>query len=279
MFPVGRQADHWYLAVQVEVPDHVARLRHTGDGITGVDLGVSAAATLSNGEKIAAPRPLAAALRRLRIRSRRQSGKLEAARKTVGIERPILKGTRLPVSKNRACGARVWRASRPRRERGDQSSTARNRRPRGANCATRGEPGGDAGHCRQRWAGGRRESHACQARARSAGRLGAGRGRRTLVRTFSIAVSRRLLPGVTSSENPSKNHCERLCSPAKRSSITKFISTAAKSGGPCRQPCWPFHPPPSARINPTLAASLRPCAASALRSAANAVACTVTTLR
>jgi len=104
---VGRHADHWYLAVQVEVPDHVARLRRTGDGIIGVDLGVSAAATLSSGEKIAAPRPLAAALRRLRIRSRRQSRKLEAAKAAVGIKGPIPKGTRLPESKNRTCGARA----------------------------------------------------------------------------------------------------------------------------------------------------------------------------
>jgi len=104
---VGRQADHWYLAVQVEVPDHVARLRRTGDAVIGVDLGVSAAATLSNGEKIAAPRPLAAALRRLRIRSRRQSRKLEAAKAAAGIQGPIPKGTRLPESKNRTCGARA----------------------------------------------------------------------------------------------------------------------------------------------------------------------------
>jgi putative transposase len=68
---------------------------------------VSAAATLSSGEKIAAPRPLAGALRRLRIRSRRQSRKLEAARKAAGIKGPIPKGTRLPESKNRTCGARA----------------------------------------------------------------------------------------------------------------------------------------------------------------------------
>jgi putative transposase len=104
---VGRQADHWYLAVQVEVPDHVARLHRTSDGITGVDLGVSAAATLSNGEKIAAPRPLAAALRRLRIRSRRQSRKLEAAKAAAGIRGPIPKGRWLLESKNRTCGARA----------------------------------------------------------------------------------------------------------------------------------------------------------------------------
>jgi putative transposase len=104
---VVRDADHWYLAVQVGVPDEVARLRRTGDGVTGVDLGVSAAATLSSGEKIAAPRPLAAALRRLRIRSRRQSRKLEAAKAVAGIKGPTPKGTRLPASKNRTCGARA----------------------------------------------------------------------------------------------------------------------------------------------------------------------------
>jgi putative transposase len=104
---VGRQADHWYLAVQVEVSEHVARLYRTGDSVIGVDLGVSAAVTLSNGEKIAAPRPLAAALRRLRIRSRRQSRKLEAAKAAAGIKATIPTGTRLPESKNRTCGARA----------------------------------------------------------------------------------------------------------------------------------------------------------------------------
>ena len=46
-----------------------------------------------------------------------------------------------------------------------------------AHGATRGEPGADARHCRRRWPGGRRESDVCQARVRSAGRLGAGRDR------------------------------------------------------------------------------------------------------
>jgi len=104
---IGRISDHWYLAVQVDVPDHVARLRRTGDGVTGVDLGLRSAATLSSGEKIAAPRPLAAALRRLRIRSRRQSRKLEEATTAAGIKGSIPKGTRLPASKNRTCGTRA----------------------------------------------------------------------------------------------------------------------------------------------------------------------------
>jgi len=104
---VSRTADHWYLAVQVEVPDNVAHRARRENGITGVDLGVSAAATLSSGDKIPAPRPLAAALRRLRIRSRRQSRKVKAAKRAAGIEGPIPQGTRLPVSKSRTCGARA----------------------------------------------------------------------------------------------------------------------------------------------------------------------------
>jgi putative transposase len=102
---VKREAGHWYLAVQVDVPDHLARRRRTGDAVTGVDLGVTSAATLSSGEKVPAPRPLKAALRRLRIRSRRQSRKLEAAKAVAGIVGRIGKGTRLPASKNRIKGA------------------------------------------------------------------------------------------------------------------------------------------------------------------------------
>ena len=104
---VSREADHWFLALQVEVPEQVARLRRSGDGVTGVDLGVSAAATLSSGEKMAAPRPLKTALRRLRIRSRRQSRKVNAAKRSAGISGPIPKGIRLTVSANRNKGART----------------------------------------------------------------------------------------------------------------------------------------------------------------------------
>jgi putative transposase len=102
---VSREAGRWYLAVQVDVPDHLAWRRRKDDAVTGVDLGVSSAATLSSGEKIAAPRPLKAALRCLRIRSRRQSRKFEAARAAAGIVGRIGKGMRLPASKNRTKGA------------------------------------------------------------------------------------------------------------------------------------------------------------------------------
>jgi putative transposase len=102
---VSREAHHWFLAVQVDVPDEVAQAARSGDGITGVDVGVTTAATLSSGEKLTAPRPLRAALRRLRIRGRRQARKQNAARASAGIERHMPKGTRFPISKNRVKGA------------------------------------------------------------------------------------------------------------------------------------------------------------------------------
>ena len=104
---VSREADHWFLSVQVDVPEQASRLQRSGDGVTGVDLGVSAAAVLSSGEKIAAPRPLGAALRRLRIRGRRLSRKLEAAKAAAGIVGAIPKGVRLAVSNNRSKDARA----------------------------------------------------------------------------------------------------------------------------------------------------------------------------
>jgi putative transposase len=102
---VSREADHWFLAVQVEVG--AAQLQRSADGVVGVDLGVGAAATLSDGTKLVAPRPLRAALRRLRIRARRQSRKLEAAKRAAGLAGPLPRGTRLPVSRNRANGGRA----------------------------------------------------------------------------------------------------------------------------------------------------------------------------
>ncbi|GAB3389021.1 RNA-guided endonuclease InsQ/TnpB family protein [Massilia agri] len=98
---VSREAGEWFLAIQVDVPEQDARRSRTRDGVVGVDLGVTSAATLSTGEKIAAPRPFEAALRRVHIRSRRLSRKLQMAKMAVGVVGRIPKNTRLPVSKNR----------------------------------------------------------------------------------------------------------------------------------------------------------------------------------
>lgn len=100
---VSRTADRWFVAVQVEVPDAQFYRRRTAQEINGIDLGIKAAATLSSGESIEAPKPLKAALRRLKIRSRRVSRKIEAAKITAGFapNARLPKGTRLPVSNNR----------------------------------------------------------------------------------------------------------------------------------------------------------------------------------
>ena len=102
---VRREAGHWFVSVQVELTASAASRSRAGDGVIGVDLGISAAVTLSTGEAIPSPKPLKAALRRLRIRSRRVSRKFKAAKAAAGICGAIPKGTRLPVSKNRTKAA------------------------------------------------------------------------------------------------------------------------------------------------------------------------------
>lgn len=100
---VSRTADRWFVAIQVEVTNALFHRKRAGHGTTGVDLGIKAAATLSSGETIEAPKPLKAALRRLRIRGRRVSRKLEAAKTSAGFAANgrLPKGTRLDVSNNR----------------------------------------------------------------------------------------------------------------------------------------------------------------------------------
>jgi len=100
---VSRTADRWFVAIQVEVPDAQCYRRRTSHEVNGIDLGVTAAATISSGEVVEAPKPLNAALRRLKIRGRRLSRKLQAAKEMAGFGRHacLPKGTRLPVSNNR----------------------------------------------------------------------------------------------------------------------------------------------------------------------------------
>lgn len=61
---VSRTADRWFISIQVDVGDYSKQ--RVGDEIVGVDLGITTAATLSTGEKIAGPRPLKAAQKKLR---------------------------------------------------------------------------------------------------------------------------------------------------------------------------------------------------------------------
>jgi putative transposase len=100
---VSRTADRWFVAIQVEGSDAQCYWRRTSHEVNGVDLELKAAATISTGEVIEAPKPLNAALRRLNIRSRCLSRKLQAAKEAAGWGRRacLPKGTRLPVSNNR----------------------------------------------------------------------------------------------------------------------------------------------------------------------------------
>ena len=76
---VSRTADRWYVSIHVKVPSEQFYLQRTAHAVVGVDLGVKAIATLSSGEKFNAPKPLASALRRLRIRNRRLSRKIKGS--------------------------------------------------------------------------------------------------------------------------------------------------------------------------------------------------------
>lgn len=100
---ISRTANRWFAAIQVEVADAQAMKERLSNGILGVDLGVKAAATLSSGESIKAPAPLKSALRRLKIRTRSVSRKIEAAKKLMGLKKQgsLPKGTWLPISANR----------------------------------------------------------------------------------------------------------------------------------------------------------------------------------
>ena len=99
---VTRQADQWFLSIQVDVPDTLYYRQRTGHGIDGADVGVKTLATLSNGEKIAGPQAHRQALRRLTMRQRAITRKMQAAKAAIGLtpKAPIPPGTRLPRSRN-----------------------------------------------------------------------------------------------------------------------------------------------------------------------------------
>ena len=71
---VSRIADRWYVSISVDT-DHVPMRPAENQGEVGVDLGVSALATLSTGEKVLGPKPHKALLSRLKRFSRRLSKK------------------------------------------------------------------------------------------------------------------------------------------------------------------------------------------------------------
>jgi len=72
---ISRVADKWYVSIAIDVTDNSHLPEAENQGVVGVDLGVSALATLSTGESIAGPKPHKALLGRLRRLSRSFSRK------------------------------------------------------------------------------------------------------------------------------------------------------------------------------------------------------------
>jgi putative transposase len=74
---VSREADRWFVSLtcEVERPDPEAREVRGPEDVVGVDVGLEAFGTLSDGTAVEAPRPLGRALRLLRRRSRQLSRK------------------------------------------------------------------------------------------------------------------------------------------------------------------------------------------------------------
>jgi putative transposase len=72
---VSRVADRWFVSIAVDTPDSSHFPQAENQGAAGVDLGVSAFATLSTGEAIPGPKPHKALLGRLRRLSRSLSRK------------------------------------------------------------------------------------------------------------------------------------------------------------------------------------------------------------
>ncbi|WER50709.1 RNA-guided endonuclease TnpB family protein [Cupriavidus sp. WKF15] len=76
---VSRVADRWFVSITVDTPDSSHLPEAENQGAVGVDLGVSALATLSTGEAIPGPKPHKALLARLRKLSRSLSRKVKGS--------------------------------------------------------------------------------------------------------------------------------------------------------------------------------------------------------
>ena len=76
---ISRVADRWFVSITVDVPDQSHLPKAENQGVVGVDLGVSALATLSTGETIPGPKPHKALLGRLRRLSRSLSRKAKGS--------------------------------------------------------------------------------------------------------------------------------------------------------------------------------------------------------
>ena len=99
---VSKEANKWYIAIQIEVTEEIYFKQRMQNSTTGIDLGITAAVTLSSGKKILSPKPLKKALRRLKIRQRKLTHKIKFAKIIAGLKvnQPFPKGAYLKKSNN-----------------------------------------------------------------------------------------------------------------------------------------------------------------------------------
>jgi len=76
---ISRMADRWFVSITVDTPDDSHLPKAENQGVAGVDLGVSALATLSTGEVITGPKAHKALLSRLQRLSRGLSRKVKGS--------------------------------------------------------------------------------------------------------------------------------------------------------------------------------------------------------
>jgi len=97
---VSRSANKWFVSITVEKQDNINTSEN--QGAVGVDLGISALATFSTGEKVVGPKAHKALLNRQKRLARSLSRKHIAAKAKIGLKpnQPIPKGVRLPTSEN-----------------------------------------------------------------------------------------------------------------------------------------------------------------------------------
>jgi putative transposase len=77
---VSRHAGHWYASITVDTPDDPQVPQAENQGAVGVDLGITALATLSNGEKVVGPQARKTLLNKMRRLARSLSKKVKGSR-------------------------------------------------------------------------------------------------------------------------------------------------------------------------------------------------------
>lgn len=88
---ISRTADRWFVSIAVDIPDTAHLPPAENQGAVGVDLGVSALATLSTGESVPGPKAHTALLKRLRRLARSLSRKQKGSANREKAKRKLAK--------------------------------------------------------------------------------------------------------------------------------------------------------------------------------------------